>query len=61
MYAISNMVDIWGAKVHKLATYYGWSNMAGGKPKLNNINGLLASVETFQRSEFNVSEGLLPP
>lgn len=22
MYAISNMVDIWGAKVYKLATYY---------------------------------------
>lgn len=30
MHAISNMVDIWGAKVHKLATYYGASNLAGG-------------------------------
>lgn len=60
MYAISNMVDIWGAKVHKLATYYGWSNMAGGKPKLNNINGLLVWVETFHNPEFNVKEGFTP-
>lgn len=41
MYAISNMADIWGAKVHKLATYYGWSNMAGGEPKLDNVNGFV--------------------
>lgn len=45
MYAISNMVDIWGAKVHKLAIYYGWSKMAGGKPKLNNYNGVLFRAE----------------
>lgn len=45
MYAISNMVDIWGAKVYKLATYYGWSNMAGGEPQLKDINGLLVSAE----------------
>lgn len=32
MHAISNMVDIWGAKVHKLAAYYGASNL-GGKPR----------------------------
>lgn len=55
MYAISNMVDIWGAKVHKLTTYYGWSNMAGGKPQLNNINELLVSSETIHDPEVNVS------
>lgn len=43
MYAISNMVDIWGAKVHKLASYYGWSNIAGGKSKLS----LLVGADTF--------------
>lgn len=42
MYAISNMVDIWGAKVHKRSTYYGWSDMSGGKPKLKSINGVSA-------------------
>lgn len=60
MYAISNMVDTWGAKVHKLTTYYGWSNTAGGKPKLNSINGLLVWVETFHHPEFNVKESLTP-
>ena len=34
MYAIRNMVDIWGAKVHKLVTYYGRSNMARGKAEV---------------------------
>lgn len=48
MCAISNMVDIWGAKVHKLATYYGWSNMSGGKPKLNNVNGFVLKHSTVQ-------------
>lgn len=41
MHAISNMVDICGAKVHKLATHYGTSNLAGGKPRLSSINGWL--------------------
>lgn len=35
--------------------------MAGGKPKLNSINGLLVWVETFHQPEFNVKEGLTPP
>lgn len=48
MSTISNMVDIWGAKVHKLTTDYGWSNMAGGKPKLNNINGFGLKHSTIQ-------------
>ena len=61
MYAISNVVDIWGAKVRKLATYYGWSNVAGGKPKLNNIKGAWAGPETFLHPEFHVCEGLAPP
>lgn len=51
MYAISNMVDIWGAKVHKLATYYGWSNMAGGKPKLSNINGVFSLAWNIPTSQ----------
>lgn len=44
MCTISNMVHIWGAKVRKLVTYYGASNMAGGK--LHNVNlQILTSTE----------------
>lgn len=57
MYTISNMVDIWEAKVHKRATYYVWSNMAGGKPKLNNINGFVFKHSTVQ----NVMSIKAPP
>lgn len=39
MHAIRNMVDICGAKVHKLATRYGASKFAGGKPPLSSANG----------------------
>lgn len=58
MYAISNMADIWGAKVHKLATYYGWSNMAGGEPKNSTtLMGLRRNIPTVQ----NLMEAMAPP
>lgn len=57
MYTISNVVDIWGAKVHKLGTYYRASSMAGGKPKLINGNGFVLKHTTIH----NVHEGLIPP
>ena len=54
MHTISNVVDIYRAKVHKRASHYGASNLAGGKPRLSSINGWLLRYLTIY--EFTVAK-----